>query len=123
LTVCALTRTQDEFGFAIAGAHNGTQFIDAQRNQGIREQRSEVTFVAVQPDFQFVRNPNTDVGSKTRLPSFFGSNFCSDALCFALIALGIRFPWTRWKKMWATEGFYRRPMARLFTILRDLPMT
>jgi len=80
LNVSALIpgRNQDEFGFAIAGAHNGSQFIDAQRHQGIPEQRSEATFeftylaqlgshLAVQPDFQFVRNPNTDRRIKNAL--------------------------------------------------------
>jgi porin len=64
-------RKQDEFGIAVAGARNGTPFIDAQRDQGIAQRRSEVTIeltylaqfgahVAVQPDLQFVINPNTD---------------------------------------------------------------
>jgi len=73
LTVSALIpgRDQDEFGVAVAGAVNGTQFMKAQRNQGLREQRSEVTLeltylaqfgshLAVQPDLQVVMNPNTD---------------------------------------------------------------
>jgi len=45
--------------------------MEAQREQGMREQRSEVTLeltylaqlgshLAVQPDLQFVMNPNTD---------------------------------------------------------------
>jgi porin len=45
--------------------------MEAQRHQGMREQRSEVAFeltylvqfgshLAVQPDLQFVMNPNTD---------------------------------------------------------------
>jgi porin len=64
-------RNQDEFGIAVAAAHNSNQFIEAQRNQGMGEQRSEITFeftylaqfgshLAVQPDLQFVMNPNTD---------------------------------------------------------------
>jgi porin len=73
LTVSALIagRKQDEIGFAIAGAHNGTQFMEGQRNQGLRMQRSEGAFeltylaqfgshLAVQPDLQFVVNPGTD---------------------------------------------------------------
>jgi porin len=73
LTVSALIagRKQDEIGFAIAGAHNGTQFMEAQRNQGMRVRRSETAFeltylaqfgshLAVQPDIQFVINPGTD---------------------------------------------------------------
>ena len=73
LTISALLpgRDQDEFGIAVAAAHNGSQFMEAQREQGMREQRSEVTLeltylaqlgshLAVQPDLQFVMNPNTD---------------------------------------------------------------
>jgi len=73
LTVSALIpgRNQDEFGFAVAAAHNGSQFMKAQRNQGMGAQRSEVTLeltylaqfgshLALQPDLQFVINPNTE---------------------------------------------------------------
>jgi len=73
MTVSALIagRKEDEIGFAIAGAHNSTQYMEAQRNQGRPVQRSEVDFeltylaqfsshLAVQPDLQFVRNPGTD---------------------------------------------------------------
>ena len=71
-------RNQDEFGFAIAAAHNGTPFIEARRDQGMRAQRSEVSFeltylaqfgshLAVQPDLQFVMNPNTDPRIKNAL--------------------------------------------------------
>jgi len=72
-TVSALLpgRDQDEFGIAVAAAHNGSQFMEAQRKQGRCEQRSEVTLeltylaqfgphLAVQPDLQVVLNPNTD---------------------------------------------------------------
>jgi len=73
LTVSALLpgRDQDELGVAVAGAHNGSQFIELHRKQGLRGKRSEVTLeltylaqlgghLAVQPDLQFVMNPNTD---------------------------------------------------------------
>src|SRR5437867_6429578 len=64
-------RDQDELGFAVAAAHNGSPFIESQRKQGIREKRSEVTLeltylaqlgvhLAVQPNLQYVMNPNTD---------------------------------------------------------------
>jgi porin len=64
-------RNQDELGIAVAAAHNGNPFIESQRDQGMRAQRSEVTIeltylaqigahLAVQPDLQFVINPNTD---------------------------------------------------------------
>lgn len=64
-------RDQDEFGLGVAAAHNGSQFINAQRKQGLHDKRSEVTLeftylaqlgahLAVQPDLQFVMNPNTD---------------------------------------------------------------
>jgi hypothetical protein len=75
----------------MAAAHNGSQFMKAQRNQGMRAQRSEVTLeltylaqfgshLAVQPDFQFVMIQTQTRGSRTRLRSFFGSNFHSDPL-------------------------------------------
>jgi len=73
LTVSGLLagRKQDEIGFAIAGAYNGTPFMEAQRNGGVPVRRSEVAFeltwlaqygshLAVQPDIQFVVNPGTD---------------------------------------------------------------
>ena len=64
-------RKDDEFGVAVAAAHNGTPFIKAQQDQGMPNRRSEITIeltylaqfgahLAVQPDFQFVFNPNTD---------------------------------------------------------------
>jgi porin len=80
LTAAALIpgRNQDELGIAVAAAHNGTPFIEAQRDQGLRAQRSEVSFeltylaqlgahLAVQPDLQFVMNPNTDPRIKNAL--------------------------------------------------------
>ncbi len=80
LTFSALIpgRNQDEFGIAVAAAHNGTPFIEAQRDQGMRARRSEVTLeltylaqfgahLAVQPDLQFVINPNTDPRIKNAL--------------------------------------------------------
>jgi porin len=71
-------RDQDEFGFAVAAAHNGSQFMKAQRKQGIHDKRSEVTLeltylaqfgshLAVQPDLQLVINPNTDPRIKNAL--------------------------------------------------------
>jgi porin len=67
----APARKEDEFGIAVAAAHNGTPFIRSQQDQGNPNRRSEVTLeitylaqfgahLAVQPDFQFVFNPNTD---------------------------------------------------------------
>jgi len=71
-------RTQDELGIAVAAARNGSRFIQAQRDQGMREQSSEVTWeltylaqlnshVAVQPDLQLVLRPNTDPTLKRAL--------------------------------------------------------
>jgi porin len=73
LTITALIpgRTQDELGLAVAAAHNGSEYMAAQRKQGLGVQRSEVALeltylaplgahLAVQPDVQFVINPNTD---------------------------------------------------------------
>jgi porin len=85
LTVSGLIagRNQDEIGFAIAGAHNGTQFMEGQRNQGLRMQRSEGAFeltylaqfgshLAVQPDLQFVVNPGTDPRIKNAIVFILG---------------------------------------------------
>jgi porin len=74
-------RNQDEVGIAVAAAHNGSPFIRGQRNQGISQQRSEVAFeltylaqfgahLAVQPDLQFVLNPNTNPKIKNALAFF-----------------------------------------------------
>jgi carbohydrate-selective porin OprB len=62
------------------GFLNGNPFIEWQRNQGMREQRSEITLeltylaqfgshLAVRPDLQFVINPNKDRKSRKRLGS------------------------------------------------------
>jgi len=64
-------RRQDEIGFAVAAAHNGSQFIEQQRQAGQLVDRSEVTlelayrssitsWLNIQPDLQYVFNPNTD---------------------------------------------------------------
>ncbi|HEX9446085.1 MAG TPA: carbohydrate porin, partial [Candidatus Binatia bacterium] len=73
LTVAALVpgRAQDELGFAVAAAHNGSQFMEVERNLGLRQRRSEVALeltylaqfgsrLALQPDLQYVIHPNTD---------------------------------------------------------------
>jgi len=71
-------RTQDELGLAVAAARNGSRFIEAQCDQGMRERSSEVTWeltylaqlnshLAVQPDLQLVRRPNTDPRLKSAL--------------------------------------------------------
>ncbi len=80
LTVSALLpgRNQDQLGLAVAAAHNGDPYIEALRAQGTRAQRSEVSFeltylaqlgshLAVQPDLQFVLNPNTHPKIKNAL--------------------------------------------------------
>jgi porin len=64
-------RRQDEIGFGVAAAHNGSQFIAQQRQKGQRVGRSEVTlelayrspiasWLSIQPDLQYVFDPNTD---------------------------------------------------------------
>jgi porin len=64
-------RRQDEIGLGLAAAHNGSQFIALRRQNGQRVERSEVTLelgyrspitsrLNVQPDLQYVLNPNTD---------------------------------------------------------------
>jgi len=72
-TITALIpgRNQDQLGIAVAAAHNGSEFMAAQRKQGLGVERSEVALeltylapfgshLALQPDLQFVINPNTD---------------------------------------------------------------
>ena len=69
-------RKTDEIGFGVAAAHNGSHFVEQQRKTGQRVDRSEVTlelayrapitsWLSIQPDLQYVFNPNTD----PRLPN------------------------------------------------------
>jgi porin len=64
-------RANDEIGFGVAAAHNGRHFIDQQRKAGQRVDRVETTleltylapltsWLSIQPDLQYVVNPNTD---------------------------------------------------------------
>jgi porin len=64
-------RKQDEIGFGVAAAHNGSQFIEQRRQEGQRVGRSEVTlelayrspmtsWLNIQGDLQYVFHPNTD---------------------------------------------------------------
>jgi porin len=64
-------RGQDQVALGVAAAHNGDQYLQQQRREGLRAERSEVTveltyraqvapWLFVQPDFQYVINPNTD---------------------------------------------------------------
>jgi porin len=64
-------RPTDELGLAVAIAHNGSGYLDDRRRVGARtntaETAIEVTYLAqiagwlaVQPDFQYVINPNTN---------------------------------------------------------------
>jgi porin len=64
-------RKQDEIGFGVAAAHNGSPFIEQQRQTGQRVDRSEVTlelayrspitsWLNLQADLQDVVHPNTD---------------------------------------------------------------
>ena len=64
-------RQQDEIGFGIAAAQNGSQFIEQRRQADQRVDRSEVTlelayrsplaaWLNIQPDLQVVVHPNTD---------------------------------------------------------------
>jgi len=61
----------DELGLAIAVARNGSHYLAAQREQALPVRRAEVTveltylvqltsFLALQPDLQYVVHPNTD---------------------------------------------------------------
>jgi len=64
-------RRKDQIGFGVAAAHNGSHFIDQQRNLGQPVDSAEVTveltdlapitsWLSIQPDVQYVVNPNTD---------------------------------------------------------------
>jgi porin len=64
-------RKQDEIGFGMAAARNGSQFIEQRRQAGQRVDRSEMTlepayrsaltsWLNIQPDLQVVFHPNTD---------------------------------------------------------------
>lgn len=64
-------REKDAIGFGVAAAHNGSHFIDQQRQAGQRVDRVETTleltylapitsWLSIQPDVQYVFNPNTD---------------------------------------------------------------
>ncbi|MGH8744416.1 MAG: carbohydrate porin [Burkholderiales bacterium] len=64
-------RGSDQFGFGVAAARNGAEFASVQQRAGRRSDTSEViielTYLAqvtpwlvVQPDLQYVINPNTD---------------------------------------------------------------
>jgi porin len=72
------SRQNDELGLAIAGARNGSHFIALQEQQGAPVRRSETTieltysmqvtkWLAVQPDLQYVINPNTDPSLRNAL--------------------------------------------------------
>jgi porin len=65
------SRGSDQVALGVAAAHNGDQYRQAQRHEGRRAERSEVTveltyriqvtpWLFVQPDVQYVINPNTD---------------------------------------------------------------
>ena len=65
------TRPADEFGVAVAIAHNGSGYLDSRRRFGepgepfeaanrIDLPRLNASGLALQPDFQYVIHPNTD---------------------------------------------------------------
>jgi porin len=71
-------READELGVAMAAAHNGNPFLERQRQAGNSVGRSEMTveltylaqlrsWLAVQPDLQYVVNPGTDPTLKNAL--------------------------------------------------------
>ena len=64
-------RAGDQAALGVAAAHNGNEYLQAQRRDGLRAERSEVTieltyrllvapWLFVQPDLQYVINPGTD---------------------------------------------------------------
>ncbi len=65
------SRAEDQLALGVAAAHNGNQYRQAQRREGRTTERSEITveltyrfqvapWLFVQPDVQYVINPNTD---------------------------------------------------------------
>jgi porin len=71
-------RPGDEIGIALASARNGSHYVERQEQLGTPVRRTESTLeitylaqisksVAVQPDLQYVRNPNTDPALKNAL--------------------------------------------------------
>ena len=72
------SRQNDELGLAIAIARNGSHFIALQEQQATPVRRSETTIeltysihvtkvLAVQPDLQYVIDPNTDPSLRNAL--------------------------------------------------------
>lgn len=71
-------RSDDEFGFAIAAARNGSHYMDAQANLGRPANHQEValevsylaqvkSWLSIQPDIQYVINPDTDRSRRNAL--------------------------------------------------------
>jgi porin len=71
-------RPDDEVGIALASARNGSHYVEQQARLGAPVRRAESTLeltylaqiskaVAVQPDLQYVRHPNTDPSLKNAL--------------------------------------------------------
>ena len=75
-------RDNDEIGLGVAAAHNGSQYIASQRQQGRRADTSEVTLeltylaqltrgLTMQPSIQYVMNPGTDPERRDALVAVF----------------------------------------------------
>ena len=75
-------RPNDQIGLGVAAAHNGSQYIESQRQQGQRAQTSEVTieltylaqltrWLTAQQSLQYVVNPNTDPTRRDALVASF----------------------------------------------------
>ncbi len=75
-------RDNDEIGLGVAAAHNGSQYIESQRQQGQRVETSEVTleltylaqltrWLIAQQSVQYVINPNTDPSRRGALVASF----------------------------------------------------
>jgi porin len=74
-------RENDQIGLAVAAARNGSHFVDQQRSVGQHVGRVETTleltylapitsWLSIQPDLQYVINPNTDPGVPNALVGF-----------------------------------------------------
>ena len=73
LVYTGLFSEEDMAGVSVAAVHNGSEFRKAQLNEGTKADKSEIvveltyntsitSWLAVQPDFQYVINPGMDPG-------------------------------------------------------------
>ena len=75
-------RGRDQVGVAVAAAHNGSDYIRSERSEGRRAEDAEIVveltwrvpitkWLHVQPDLQYVTNPDTDPARRNALLAIF----------------------------------------------------